>query len=259
MILSNSIAFLFSSSSSLASSSSLSISFLTHDFSRTLYVLIFTWACELSTFAQVVFVFSLIQASLSFIYSAISLNRSFLTTITWFLILPSLTFYTISLAESSFTLCFSCPSVIRIITFRGSRVGFVALRFAFCVRRACGSFGCRTAVAYDLVGVSCVGAGVCVLSRARAFSILSSRTARISDSIVAVSEFFFYWSWSTSSLYEHIWSIGSIKVRTTFYGIASSAPLYCSSHASIVCRTRFAASWIEFPVAIFRIAPMELG
>ena len=79
--------------------------------------------------------------------------------------------------------------MIRTITLQGSKVGFVALGFPFCVRCACGGFGCRTAVAYDFVGAPCVGAGVCVLSRARAFSILSSRTARISDSIVAVGVF----------------------------------------------------------------------
>jgi hypothetical protein len=97
----------------------------------------------------------------------------------------------ISLAESLFTLCFSYLSVICIITFRGSRLGFIALRFAFCVWCAYGGFGCCTAVVYALFGVSCVGADVYVLSWARAFLILSSYIARISDSIITVSKFSF--------------------------------------------------------------------
>jgi hypothetical protein len=98
----------------------------------------------------------------------------------------------ISLAKSSFTLYFFYPSVIHIMTFRSSRVSFVALRFAFYVRRVYSGFGCRTAITYDLISVSYVSANVYVLSRARAFSILSSRIARISDSIIAINEFFFY-------------------------------------------------------------------
>jgi len=133
-ILSKGIALLFSSFSSLASLSSPPVFSTTHDFRKTSYVLVFIYACELSAFAQVMFSLSPVQAFVSSVYKAISSDRSFLAAITWLSTLPPLTFWTISFIESSFTLCFSCLSLIRTITFRGSGAGLIALVLPFSVR-----------------------------------------------------------------------------------------------------------------------------
>ena len=126
-ILSKGITLLFSSFSFLASLSSPPVSSTTYDFRRTSYVLVFICACELSAFAQVVFSLSPVQAFMSSVYKAIFFNRSFLAAITWLSILLLLTFLTIFFIESSFTRCFSCLSLICIITFQGSGAGLITL------------------------------------------------------------------------------------------------------------------------------------
>jgi hypothetical protein len=95
----------------------------------------------------------------------------------------------ISFTKSSFTLCFFYLLVIYIITFQGSRVGFIAFSFPFYVGYAYDGFSYLIAIMYDLISASYVNnnANVYMLSWARAFSILSSYIARISDLTIAVS------------------------------------------------------------------------